>query len=50
MVLGKEIEVIGKGLATAIDIDQKGGLIVRYKNGEMYTLNSGEISIRLKED
>jgi biotin-(acetyl-CoA carboxylase) ligase len=57
-VLGKEILVIptaglGKersltdGIpASAIDIDGDGGLVVRYRDGAMQTLNSGEISIR----
>ncbi len=49
MVLGKEIEVIGKGPAIAVDIDQNGALVADFKNGERHTLNSGEISIRLKE-
>lgn len=57
-VLGKEILVIptsglGKernlteGIpASAIDIDGDGGLVVRYRDGSVQTLNSGEISIR----
>lgn len=60
LVLGKEIRVIQIGDsesnlngnlatdATAIDIDGDGGLIVRYKDGTISTLNSGEISIRVK--
>lgn len=35
-------------IATAVDIDDDGGLVVQYKNGSTETLNSGEISIRLK--
>lgn len=57
-VLGKEILVIptsglgkernlAEGIpATAIDIDGDGGLVVRYRDGAVQTLNSGEISIR----
>lgn len=55
LVLGREINVIrGETLhpATVLDIDKDGGLIVQYKNdnlneGQIATLNSGEISIRL---
>jgi hypothetical protein len=32
--------------ATAIDIDSDGGLVVRYRDGSVQTLNTGEISIR----
>ena len=32
--------------ATALDIDGDGGLVVRYRDGSVQTLNSGEISIR----
>jgi BirA family biotin operon repressor/biotin-[acetyl-CoA-carboxylase] ligase len=57
-VLGKEILVIptsglgkernlAEGIpASAIDIDGDGGLVVRYRDGAVQTLNSGEISIR----
>lgn len=57
-VLGKEILVIpaaGSGKnpnpavgipAAAVDIDGDGGLVVRYRDGTVQTLNSGEISIR----
>lgn len=57
-VLGKEILVIptaglardgslSEGIpATAVDIDKDGGLVVRYRDGSVQTLNSGEISIR----
>lgn len=57
-VLGKEILVIptagpgkernlAEGIpASAIDIDGDGGLVVRYKDGAVQTLSSGEISIR----
>ncbi len=50
MVLEREIEIVGGETATALDIDQNGGLIVRLKDGEIKTLNSGEISIRLKKE
>jgi len=57
-VLGKEILVIptsgsekthsrdGGIPAEALDIDGDGGLVVRYQDGSVQTLNSGEISIR----
>lgn len=35
--------------ATAIDIDNDGGLVVKYDDGRISSLNSGEITIRLKE-
>ncbi len=57
-VLGKEILILpvagqekernpADGIqAKAVDIDSDGGLIVRYRDGSLGTLNSGEISIR----
>lgn len=57
-VLGKDIRIIptagldkernlADGIpATAVDIDGNGGLVVRYQDGSVGTLNSGEISIR----
>ena len=48
-VIGKEITFIKNGKstkATAVDIDEKGGLIVKTENG-IQTLSSGEISVRL---
>ncbi|MBR0599090.1 biotin--[acetyl-CoA-carboxylase] ligase [Sinanaerobacter chloroacetimidivorans] len=59
-VLGKEINIMqrissssGSDVpppvpATAVDIDSDGGLVVRYEDGSTDTLNSGEISIRLR--
>lgn len=59
MILGREIRVIPSGtvdisealarspVAEAIDIDENGGLVVRYEDGRKDTLSSGEISIRL---
>lgn len=50
MVLGKEVNVIGSESnqsATAIAIEDNGGLRVRYKDGEEEVLCTGEISIRL---
>jgi len=58
IVLGKEIRILPpagtdgtrdelKGTpATAVDIAEDGGLVVRLKDGTNRTLNSGEISIR----
>lgn len=57
-VLGKEILIVPTGAsgkqrnltegitATALDIDESGGLMVQYEDGSVETLNSGEISIR----
>ncbi|MCR4925432.1 MAG: biotin--[acetyl-CoA-carboxylase] ligase [Clostridiales bacterium] len=49
MIIGKDIVFIKKGQqfnAKAIDIDSTGGLIVEMENGQIQTLNSGEISVR----
>lgn len=51
-ILGREISVISPQntfSATAIDIDENANLIIRTKNGQIKTLNSGEISIRTKD-
>lgn len=49
MVIGKEIEVsYDKKTVFAIDIDKNGGLVVKYNDGRIKTLSSGEISIRIK--
>ena len=51
MVLGKEITYSRDGesfLARALDIDERGGLIVEHKDGTRLTLQSGEISLRLQ--
>lgn len=48
-VIGKEITFIKNGTttkATAIDIDEKGGLVVKTEQGTL-TLSSGEITVRL---
>ena len=51
-LIGKEIFVIKntKEEAIALDIDENGGLLVRYKNGAEEVLSSGEVSIKIKED
>lgn len=60
LVIGKEVKVFkhyqegqspdydtdGGVVATVMDIDQNGGLLVRYADGQIETLNTGEISIR----
>lgn len=49
-VLGKEIYVIKNGeniKATAIDIDKLCNLVVKYENGTIEKLNSGEISTKI---
>jgi len=60
-ILGKDILVINaaasneepnpaEGIpATAVDIDEEGGLVIRYPDGRLETLKSGEVSIRTKE-
>lgn len=51
MILGEEIRVIsatGEYGATAIDIDQDGGLVIRTPDGRISALHSGEITIRPK--
>lgn len=49
-VLGRPIVIFGSGhegtQATAVDIDEHGYLLARGSNGDLYTLNSGEITIR----
>ncbi len=50
IVLGKYVDyyVSGKkNTAIAIDIDSKGGLVIKNHNGEITTLTSGEITLRL---
>lgn len=49
LVIGQKIKYIENGKitpATAVEIDERGGLTVRLENGEMKTLRSGEISVR----
>ena len=50
-VLGREISYIQNGVAhtgRAVDINERGHLIVRCDNGEKIALSSGEISVRIK--
>ena len=49
ITLGREISILrGNEVrhARALDIDQEGGLIVRYDSGEIGTVTSGEVSVR----
>ena len=49
MVLGEDITYIENGIsrnAKAIDIDQNGGLVIN-ENGEIKTLSTGEVTVRL---
>ncbi len=49
LVLGQEILFTENGRvnrATALEIDERGGLVVRLRDGEVRTLRSGEISVR----
>lgn len=51
MIIGREITFFENGTATgatALEIDETGGLVVKTENGEMRTLKSGEITIRRK--
>lgn len=52
MILGEEIRVISAKEeydATAIDIDQDGGLVIRTPDGHLSSLHSGEVTIRPKK-
>lgn len=49
MLIGRKINYIENGrvtAATALAIDERGGLVIEAENGEQRTLSSGEISIR----
>ena len=49
MVIGREINVLspaGQRRALALDVDEECCLVVRYEDGEVQSLSSGEISIR----
>ncbi|MCL2151732.1 MAG: biotin--[acetyl-CoA-carboxylase] ligase [Oscillospiraceae bacterium] len=48
-VLGREIYILSgkeKKIASAISIDDECRLVARYENGEIVTLNSGEVRVR----
>lgn len=50
LVIGKEIQIISKAnptTAVAVDIDDDCRLIVKYEDGKIERLSSGEISVRL---
>lgn len=50
MVLGKPIVWTQNGVvrnATALEIDDRGGLVIQNEDGSRHTLSSGEISVRL---
>lgn len=52
MIIGEKINFIKNERvtpATAIEIDEAGGLVVQLENGEKLTLRSGEISIRKRQ-
>jgi len=51
-VIGKEINLIKNQEvieATAVDINNEGELVVKYKNGELDNIISGEISVRIRK-
>ncbi len=52
LVIGKRIKILGENpyFAEAVDIDDLGGLVIRTEDGDIKTLVSGEISIRLCGD
>jgi len=51
LLLGREITVMpnsgGEYAAAAIDIDEKGGLIIKKEDGSVETLSSGEVRVKL---
>ncbi len=52
MVLGKQIVFTANGkssVATAIDIDNNGGLVVKLGEHSIMTLSTGEISVKIEE-
>ena len=48
VTLGRQVRVIGQDSrnATALDVDAEGGLVVRYEDGTIETVSSGEVSVR----
>lgn len=51
MIIGKEITFYENGKAdsaTALEIDETGGLVIRTASGDIRTLRSGEITVRRK--
>ena len=51
-VLGKEVRFTSGEdweYGTAVDIDEEGGLIIKQRDGQMQTLRTGEITLRLVE-
>lgn len=53
LVLGKQVDFTQHGetkTALAVDIDDRGGLIVKFDDGRTETLSSGEISLRVSQN
>lgn len=49
VTLGREVVLLGSGdkkYGTAVDIDDAGALLVRLEDDSIYTVNSGEVSVR----
>ena len=49
ITIGRQVQVIrgeNRRTGTALDIDENGGLIVRYDTGETSVVYSGEVSVR----
>lgn len=49
VTLGQTVSVVtptARRIGTALDIDEEGALIVRYEDGSVQTVNTGEVSVR----
>ena len=49
VTLGQEIVLVRgeeRQYGTALDIDDEGGLVVRFRDGAIKTVTSGEVSVR----
>lgn len=49
VTIGQRVRVLGSGAprpAEALDVDGSGGLVVRYDDGQIQTVTSGEVSVR----
>ena len=49
MTIGKDVEVLrydAMEKGRALDVDEHGGLVVRYPDGREETVSSGEVSVR----
>lgn len=50
ITIGQEISLLraddSVAYGTALDVDEEGGLVVRFQNGDIRTVSSGEVSVR----